>query len=224
MKKCFHRVDPARKEITTVFDGKKKPIIKLMEGDSADLMTPPAEVAIAVFSPEPDSEWLLDTGTLDMALAWSLAGVEVILEVGFESRGRIPLDQLLAICGGSGFSVALALPKTRDMESIDEWIRWNRDAAMAMVVAPQPCYLYPASQYIEWLMLNEIEPQDIRVVTLPNHPYGRWVAKSLIKPKLYKLLKLNIDEELYLLLGNGWEKDINHRIAEAVFLQPASTV
>jgi len=220
MSGSFHRINLDRKQLTSVSNGKAEATRDLSDKDTADLMTPPDVVECAVFSPKPDHEWVLDTDTLDMALAWHLSGVEVILEIGFVHRDHIPLDQLLAICGGSGFSISLALPASVDKETACIWLDWICRAAEVLTLSPQPCFVYPVSQYLEWLILNEIEPQKTDTVTMPIHPYGRWVANAITEIDLANLFKINVAETMDQCLGEGWVTAINRQIAQAVFHQP----
>ncbi|MCG7870988.1 MAG: hypothetical protein JAZ11_02670 [Candidatus Thiodiazotropha lotti] len=216
----FHRIDLQRKQIIPIIGEQVGISASLQRGDYSDLMNPPEEVEYAVFSPEPNDDWVLDTDTLDIALAWQLSGVEVILDIRFKYRDSIPLDQLLAICSGSGFAVSLALPVVVDQETAEQWIEWCIRATSATVIASQPCFVYPVSQYIEWMMLDEIEPQEVNVVTLPTHAYGKWVADAVTERGLVQRLKRSIAAEMDYLLGDGWAQAINHQIAQTVFHQP----
>ncbi|MEL0583924.1 MAG: hypothetical protein AAES65_03435 [Candidatus Thiodiazotropha sp. (ex. Lucinoma kazani)] len=223
MSRDFHRIDLIRKQFSHVSEDEADTTTKHLGGDFANLMNPPDGVECAVFSPEPNADWVLDTDTLDIALAWQLSGVEVILEIRFKHRNSIPLDQLLAICGGSGFSVSLALPETVNEETAEQWIAWNREATLATAVASQPCFVYPVSQYVEWMMLDEIEPQNTGIVTMPTHVYGKWVADVVTERGLAQRLKTSIATEMDHLLGEGWAQAINQQIAQTVFHQPTQT-
>lgn len=188
--------------------------------DVETLMAPPAGVTCAVFSPSPDPQWIVDPDTLDVALAWQLAGVETVLEINFEWRDEIPLSHLLEICGGASMAVSLALPETLDGASCLHWAEWNQRAAGALLQSMQRCFVFPVSQYIEWMLRNAIEPQDPAIVTLPNHAYGLWVADAVTAAGLAVSLKQAIADEMDRHLGQGWVDPVGHQIANALFHQP----
>lgn len=189
-------------------------------GSNADIdamMEPPDGVTCAIFSPRPDPQWIVDTDTLDIALAWQLAGIETVLEISFNWREEIPLSHLLEICGGAGMSISLALPETLDDTSRQQWIEWNRLATELLLQSMQRCFVFPVSQYIEWMLRNAIEPQDPAFVTLPSHAYGLWVADAITRAELTVPLKQAVAEETDRHLGHGWIDPVCHQIANTLF-------
>lgn len=151
-----------------------------------DLLTPPEgleRVALLYKGEESVSDLLIDA-----VIAFSLAGVEVIIEI--EPGQNVNKKELLTIAGNAGFSLSVLPPKTEaDVEA------WSKDCAQwAQTFLQVPNFtgsLYPVSGYFGYLTakaatgIEAILPNDAYVLErFINSTPEEWSDAS--KAEMYK--------------------------------------
>lgn len=134
----------------------------------------------------PDMNDIISPDIIDVALSYSIAGIEVVLEIPFENRAEFENQQLASIISNGGWSLSLLPPNKKSKVSgseyckeVVDWYQLWRDSTMRNFEKT----IYPVTPYCEYLATSylidknkkSLTNDDIKTLrslsTNPSNPY-----------------------------------------------------
>lgn len=119
------------------------------------LIQPPGvDDNIVVITLKPDASEIIKPDIIDVALSYSIAKINVILELPFEIRNRFETASLASLICNGGWSISLLPPANQNTKSnqiyceiLQEWyVLWRSETMCHFEWA-----LYPITPYVEYL-------------------------------------------------------------------------
>ncbi len=153
-------------KISEIGSVSKASILTGVEVD-VESFSPPQGVTTIGLIWQGSDEDLVSELLIDTIISYSLAGVEVILEVPHDAK--VKHEDLLKLAGNAGFSVSAIPPETED--GLDAWCEQCGSFAEALLHAPNfSGHLVPATGYISYLIAEKFSGKDSLV---PSDDYTR---------------------------------------------------
>ncbi len=133
-----------------------------------------------------DSNDIIAADIIDVALSYAIAGIEVVLEIPFETRAEFENEQLASIISNGGWSLSLLPPNKHSKalmneycKEVIEWYELWRSPTMRNFEQT----IYPVTPYCEYFATNYLidkneggladdDIQALRELSAnPNNPY-----------------------------------------------------
>lgn len=158
-----------------------------------------------------DKEWVIKPNLIDVALSYSLAGLEVILEIPFARRKEFNLTRLAALVSNIGCSVSLLPPSStqqKHLSSYSDYISIWYDLLRSQKMKAFEENVYPISNFIEYLTIEYLIITNKNIITKkeesrlrkvsknPQHKYVEYLAKSVFDKKTTDFYKQELEKHI----------------------------
>ena len=128
-----------------------------LEQNPGLIQPPKVDNNMVIIKLVPDAQEVIASDILDVALSYSIAGIDVILELPFASRNQFNHQQLASLICNGGWSLSLLPPKQYNSvsrlqycKSIIEWYELWRSQTMRNFEK----VIYPITPYLVYLSTN----------------------------------------------------------------------
>jgi hypothetical protein len=125
--------------------------------ENPNLIQPPkVDDNIVIISLVSDKKEIIAADIIDVALSYSVAGIDVVLEMPFEIKKEFNNKQLASLICNGGWSLSLLAPKNKNEISyckhVIEWYKLWRSETMVNFEKS----LYPITSYVEYLTVSHL--------------------------------------------------------------------
>lgn len=186
--------------------------IKINEESSAvEYSTPPSNLKEIGFIFKIGEDGLMDEKFLDLIISYGLTNLPVLIEVPSQllAEEKITAKYLIQLANNVGFSIAILPPGHQEVGSsitIEQYKNVVMQMTDEMLKKPNfDKFVYPVSNYFEYLMLEQILGKEKLANFRPESEYIKDNFSSIMTHKDSDEFKLEIRNRLYDFYGGEQE-------------------
>ncbi len=183
------------------------------ESNSVDISTPLIQIEEIGFILKINETGMLDENLMDVVINYQLANVSILMEVPSQliSKGLLDVKYLLQLANNLSFSIILLPPNNKIVNnelSFEEYKNVVIKVLDQMLNTPNfDKFVYPASVFFEYLMLEQVLEKDIINSVMSENDYVKNNLSNNLSVDEKEDLKEVIRQKLYHFYGG--EKEFN---------------